>query len=63
MRFNPSGLVVTAVFFGLLWYALERGVDYGFMGVLVVVALNVAFGWLLFGGIADWPWPRRRGRR
>ena len=60
MKFNPNGLVVTAVFVGLLWYALDRGVDYGVMGVLVLVALDVAFGGLLFGVIGKLPWPRRR---
>ena len=62
-NFKPNGLVVTAVFFALLWYALERGVDHGVISALVLVALNVAFGWLLLGVIADVPWPRRRGRR
>ena len=61
MQFNPNGLVITAAFFGLLWFALEHGVDYGVMGALVLVALNVALGWLLLGVIADAPWPRRRG--
>ena len=64
MTFNPSGLVVTAAFYGLLWYALERGVDYGLMGALVIVVLNLALGGLLFGVVAEspWPWLRRRGR-
>jgi hypothetical protein len=67
MRFNPSGLIVTAVFYGLLWYAFERGVDYGYMQALAVVALSMAAGWLTVGVIAQSPlgllWPRRRGRK
>jgi hypothetical protein len=68
MRFNPSGLVVAAVFYGLLWYAFERGVDYGYLQALAVVALSVAVGWLTVGVIAPSVlgplgslWPRRRG--
>jgi hypothetical protein len=60
MKFNPSGLIVTAAFFGVLWYAVERGVDYGLMGALVVIALDVAFGGLLLGIVARSPWPRNR---
>ena len=67
MRFNASGLVVAAVFYGLLWYAFERGVDYGYMQALAVVALSVASGWLTVGVIARSPlgplWPRRRTRK
>ena len=58
---------MTAVFYGLLWYALERGVDYGLMGALVVIALNLFLGWLMLGVIAESPlgprWPRRRVRK
>jgi uncharacterized iron-regulated membrane protein len=60
VKFNPNGLVVMAVFFGLLWYAVERGVDYGVMGLLVLIALDLAFGGLAIGVIGRWPWPRRR---
>jgi hypothetical protein len=67
MKFNPSGLVVAAVFYGLLWYAFERGVDYGYMQALAVVALSVAAGWLTVGVIAQSPlgplWPRLRVRK
>ena len=55
MQFNLRGLIVTAVFFGLLWYALERGLDKGVFGALVAVALSVAVGWLLLGVIAESP--------
>jgi hypothetical protein len=67
MRFNTSGFVVAALFYALLWYAFERGVDYGFMGALAAVALSVAVGWLSVGVIAQSPlgpvWPRRRTRK
>jgi hypothetical protein len=67
MRFNTSGLVVAAVFYALLWYAFERGVDYGYMQALAVVALSVAAGWLTVGVIAQSPlgplWPRLRVRK
>jgi hypothetical protein len=66
MRFNPSGLIVAAVFYGFLWYAFERGVDYPFMKELAIVALSVAAAWVSVGVITDSPlgplWPRRRGR-
>jgi hypothetical protein len=55
------------VFYGLLWYAFERGVDYGYMQAMAVVALSVAAGWLTVGVITDSPlgplWPRRRIRK
>jgi hypothetical protein len=67
MRFNLSGLVVAAVFYGFLWYAFERGPDYGLMRALAFVALSVAAGWLSVGVIArslSGPlWPRRRTRK
>jgi hypothetical protein len=65
MQFNPSGLIVTVVFFGLLWFAVDRGLDYGIWGALVALALNVALGWLLLGVVAEspLPWPRRRARK
>jgi hypothetical protein len=67
MKFNRSGLVVAAAFYGLLWYAFARGVDYGYMQALAVVALSVAAGWLTVGVIAQSPlgplWPRRRVRK
>ncbi len=67
MRFNPSGLIAAAVFYGLLWYAFERGVDYGYLQALAVVALSVAAGWLSVGVITHSPlgplWPRRRVRK
>jgi hypothetical protein len=62
MQFNPNGLVVTAVFVGMLWYALEYGVDAGILGALILVALTVFFGGLSFGLINQLPWPRRRRR-
>jgi hypothetical protein len=66
MKFHPSGLVVAAVFYGLVWYAFERGVDYGLMRALALVALSVAAGWLSVGVIAQSPlgplWTRRRVR-
>jgi len=64
MRFNRSALVVAAVFYGLLWYAFERGVDYGYAGALAAIVLTVAVAWLSVGVIAESPlgplWPRRR---
>jgi hypothetical protein len=64
MRINTSGLVAAAVFYGLLWYAFERGVDYGLMQALAVITLSVAAGWLSVGVIAQSPlgpfWPRRK---
>jgi hypothetical protein len=66
MKVNTSGLAAAAVFYGLLWYAFERGVDYGYMQALAVVALSVAAGWVTVGVIAQSPlgplWPRHRGR-
>jgi hypothetical protein len=53
MKFHPNGLAVAAVFYGLLWYAFGRGVDYGPMRTLAVVALSVAAGWLSVGVIAE----------
>jgi hypothetical protein len=44
VKVNRSGLIVAAVFYGLLWYAFERGVDYGYMQALAVVVLSVAAG-------------------
>ena len=64
MRFNPSGLVVAAAFYGFLWYAFERGPDYGLMRALAFVVLSVAAGWLSVGVIAQSPLgPRRRARK
>ncbi len=67
MRFNTSGFVVAAVFYGLLWYAFERGVDYPRLRALATVALIVAAAWLSVGVIAQSPlgplWPRRRTRK
>ena len=64
MRFNPNALVGAAVFYGLLWYAFERGVDYGYMGALAAIVLTVAVAWLSVGVITESPlrplWPRRR---
>ena len=64
MRFNPSALVVPAVFYGLLWHAFKRGVDYGYTGALAAIVLTVAVAWLSVGVIAESPlgprWPRRR---
>lgn len=61
MKFNPKGLVVTAVFFGLLWVAIARGFDSVVLPAIVAVALDAAFGFGLLGFIVDrpWPWPRR----
>ena len=55
MKFHPSGLLVAVVFYGLLWYAFGRGVDYGLIRALAVVALSVAAGWLTVGVIAESP--------
>jgi hypothetical protein len=65
MQVNLSGLVMAAVFYGLLWYAFERGVDYGYMQALALVALSVAAGWLTVGVITQSPLGplRRRGRK
>jgi hypothetical protein len=67
MRFNTSGFVVAAVFYGLLWYAFERGVDYGYVQALAVVTLSVAACWITVGVITQSPlgplWPRRRTRK
>jgi hypothetical protein len=67
MKVNTSGLIAAAMFYGLLWYAFERGVDYGYMQALAVVALSVAAGWLTVGVIAPSVlgplWPRRRSRK
>jgi hypothetical protein len=63
MRFNVSGVVTAALFYGLLWYAFARGVDYGYMQVLAVVMMTVSAGWLTVGIIAESPlapWRRRR---
>jgi hypothetical protein len=46
VQFNPTGLVVAAMFYGLLWYGFARGVDYNLVGALGVVALNVPFALL-----------------
>ena len=67
MRFNASGIVGAVLFYGFLWYAFERGVDYGYMQALAFVALTVAAGWLTVGVIAPSVlgplWPRRRTRK
>jgi hypothetical protein len=70
MRFNPSGLVVAAVFYGLLAYAFKSGVDYEYLQALSAVALLLAVGWISVGVIAESPlgpfrqlWPRRRVRK
>ena len=67
MKFNLSGLLVAAVFYGVIWYAFERGVDHGFMRALAAVALSAAVGWLSVGVITHSPlaplWPRCRVRR
>ena len=55
MKVNPSGFVVAAGFYGLLWYAFESGVDYPFMRQLAFVALIVAAGWLSVGVITESP--------
>jgi hypothetical protein len=66
MRFHASGFVVATLFYGFLWYAFERGPDYGLMQALAIVLLSVAAGWLTVGVIAQSPlgplWPRRRVR-
>ena len=67
LRFYPTGLAVAAVFYGFLWYAFERGPDYGLMWALAHVMLGVATAWLWVGVIAESPlgplWPRRRARK
>jgi hypothetical protein len=68
MRFHTSGLVAAAVFYGFVWYAFERGLDYGYMQALAVVVLSVAAGGLVAGGvIAQSPlgplWPSGRTRK
>ena len=60
MQFNPKGLVVTAVFFGLLWFALERGFGLVALAAVVAVALDAGLGWGLLGFIPEWSWPRWR---
>jgi hypothetical protein len=60
MQFNPKALVVTAVFFGLLWFTLERGFGFLALAAIVAVALDTTFGWVLFALIPEWPWPRRQ---
>ena len=66
MRVNHTGLVVAAVFYGLLWYALEQGIDSRSMAIAMVI-LSVAAGWLSVGVIAESPlgprWLRRRVRK
>jgi hypothetical protein len=63
MQFNPKALVVTAVFFGLLWFALERGFGFVALAAVVAVALDAGLGWGLLGFIPEWPWPRWRRTR
>lgn len=63
MRLNPNGLVVAAVFYGLLWYALEGHVDYDLMWALVLLGVNVMVGWLVLGALAGSSWPLRRPRK
>jgi hypothetical protein len=67
MRFNPSGVVVAAVFYGLLGYAFKSGLDYEYMQAIAAVVLIVAAGWISVGVIAEGPlgplWPRRRVRK
>jgi hypothetical protein len=67
MKVHASALVVAAMFYGLLWYAFESGVDYGLMKALAFIALSVAAGWLTVGVITESPlgplWSRRRGRK
>ena len=69
MRFNPSGVVVAAVFYGLLAYAFKSGVDYEYLQAIAAVVLIVAVGWMSVGVIAESPlgpfrqlWPHRRVR-
>jgi hypothetical protein len=67
MKVNPNALGVAAVFYGLVWYAFERGPDYGLMQALAFVVVIVAAAWLSVGVVTDSPlgplWPRRRGRK
>ncbi len=67
MQVSPSGLIVAALFYGFLWYAFERGVDYGYLQALGVIVLCLAAGWITVGVIAKSPLellrPRRRARK
>ena len=57
MQFKPKGLIVAVVFFGLLWFTLERGFGFVALAAVIGVALDAAISW---GLLADRPWPRWR---
>ena len=70
MRFNPTGVVVAVLFYGLLGYAFKSGVDYQYMQAIAAVVLLLAVGWLTVGVIAESPlgpfeqlWRRYRARK
>lgn len=67
MRFNPSGVLVAAVFYGFLAYAFKSGPDYEYMQAIAALVLILAVGWISVGVIAEGPlgplWPRRRVRK
>jgi hypothetical protein len=65
MQFNPGGLVVAAVFYGLLIYALQHRMDAGSIERVVAAALFVAVGRLMWSTTVQspLPWPRRRVRK
>jgi hypothetical protein len=60
MKFNPRGLVATAVFFGLVWFALAPASGFVALAAVVAVALDAAFGWGFFGFIPMRSWWRQR---
>jgi hypothetical protein len=55
LRFNPTGIVVAAVFYGLVAYAFKSGPDYEYLQAIAAVVLIVAVGWLTVGVIAETP--------
>jgi hypothetical protein len=49
MQFHPKGLLVTGVFVGLVWFAVERGSGLTMLAAVVAAALEatLSFGWRL----------------
>ena len=61
MTFHPKGLLVSAGFIALLWFALERGFGLVVLAAVVAVLLDAVLGFGLLNFLPDLP--RRRVRR
>jgi hypothetical protein len=59
MQFSPKALLVTVVFVGLLWFAIDQTFGLVVLAAIVAVLLDAVVGFGLLHLIPAWP---RRSR-